>query len=202
MTAGNAVIGFEDAALVEQCRRGDLSAVGPFIEKYQDRVYNTCWRLCGNAEDAADLTQEAFVKAIEAIGQFDGRARFYTWVFRIAVNLAISHRRQRSRRRTVALHGIHRPDAADAAPPAEWLADDALGPEARAAQREEHARVLAAMETLDDEQRGVLVLRDIEQFDYAQIADILSIPVGTVKSKLHRARMALRDRLESSSAAG
>src|SRR5689334_9124679 len=136
--AGNVAIAFEDAAALEQCRRGDLSAIGPLIEKYQDRVYNTCWRLCGNAEDAADLTQEAFVKAIEALGQFDGRSRFYTWVFRIAVNLSISHRRKQGRRRTVPLERNETRGSEDgAAPPVEWLASPSAAPDRTADDREQ-----------------------------------------------------------------
>jgi RNA polymerase sigma-70 factor (ECF subfamily) len=190
--AASVAIAFEDAALVEQCRRGDLSAVGPLIEKYQDRVFNTCWRLCGNSDDAADLTQEAFVKAMEAIGTFDGRSRFYTWVFRIAVNLALSHRRKVARQRTVSL-----PGAADGAGGSEagWPAADVPRPDEVAAAREEQARVTAALGELEDEHRTMLVLRDMEAFDYQQIAEILSIPVGTVKSRMHRARLALREKL-------
>lgn len=196
LKAANGAISFEDATLLEQCRRGDLSAVGPLIAKYQDRVYNTVWRLCGNAEDAADLTQEAFIKAMEAIGSFDGRSRFYTWVFRIAVNLALSHRRKMGRRRTVPLQGSKFADDENGGGmPEAWLPAAEPSPDEAALAGERQAAIAAALARLEEDQRSVVVLRDLEQFDYQQIAEILEIPVGTVKSKLHRARMALKELL-------
>jgi len=182
----------DDAVLVERFRGGDVSALTALVEKYQDRIYNTCWRLSGNADDAADLTQEAFIKVMEAIGSFGHRSGFYTWLFRIAVNLTLSHRRKSGRRRTLSMHS----DGSDnATAPEQWLesADDT--PDKAAEDAERHELVAEALETLDEEHRTVIVLRDLQSLDYREIAEILDVPTGTIKSRLHRARLALREKL-------
>src|SRR5262245_34314691 len=94
----------DETALVEQARAGDVAALDKLVRKYQDRIVNTCWRLCGNADDAQELAQEAFLQATRHIGKFQGKAGFYTWLFRIAVNLSITHRRKQSRSPKLSLH--------------------------------------------------------------------------------------------------
>lgn len=198
MPAPATAIQFEDALLVEQCQHGDMAAFGQFVAKYQDKVYNTCWRISGNREDAADLTQEAFCRALESIAKFQGKSGFYTWVFRIAVNLAIEHRRKEQR--TVNLIADE-----DDPMPGEHQAVNLMrrtgraeprGPSAEVQNREAIELVAKALDELDDEYRTAVVLRDIEGFDYGEIAEMLDVPTGTVKSRLHRGRMALRDRLQ------
>ena len=191
-TAGGAEgkASIEDALVIERVKNGDTAAFGELVRKYQDRVFNACWRLCGNLEDAKDLTQEAFLKTLEAISSFRYQSAFYTWLFRVAVNVTISHRRRRQRRQTISL-------------------DDAgVGHQARGLVREmgdaDHQRdvtelnheLVQAMQGLDDDHRAVLVLRDIEGFDYKQISEILEIPQGTVKSRLFRSRMAMREAIQ------
>lgn len=169
---------------------------GRLIARYQDRVYNLCLRMCGNASDAEDYTQEAFIKAMQSIDRFDGRSRFYTWLFRIAVNVAISGRRKGGRDAMRSLEGGRARGADDGhGSPGDRLAAATSGPMEQAAVREEHAMVLAALAELDEEHRAAVVLRDIESLDYSEIAEVLGVAVGTVKSRLHRARLALRDRL-------
>lgn len=184
--SGSGKASVEDALVIERVKRGETAAFGELVRKYQDRIFNTCWRLCGNLEDAKDLTQDAFLKALEGLSGFRYQSAFYTWLFRVAVNLALSHRRGSQRRKAVAL-------------------DDAGGGQAaelmrRAADHEEpgeqaalNHKLVRALDSLDEDQRAVLVLRDVEGFDYNQIADILDVPQGTVKSRLFRARMAMRD---------
>ncbi len=186
-----------DADLIRQVRAGDAASFGPLVAKYQDRVYNACWRICGHAEDARDLTQEAFIKAYESMDSFAGQSGFYTWLFRIAVNLSISHRRKTSRRVTMPL--THEPDSWSINRQAAGLAGARNGdgdPAHKAGRTETHAQVVAALNELDVDQRAVVVLKDIEDLDYEQIASILSVPKGTVKSRIHRARMALREKLQ------
>lgn len=186
-----------DADLIRQVCAGDAASFGPLVAKYQDRVYNACWRICGHAEDARDLTQEAFIKAYESMDSFAGQSGFYTWLFRIAVNLSISHRRKASRRMTVTL--AREPDPWSINRQAAGLtgARDGDGdPAHHAGQAETHAQVVAALNELDVDQRVVVVLKDIEGLDYEQIATILSVPKGTVKSRIHRARIALREKLK------
>ena len=95
--AGSTAVPVDEAILVEQARSGDMGAFSRLVTRYQDRVLNACWRVCGNIDDAQDLTQEAFLHALESIESFRRRANFYTWLFRIAVNLSISHRRKAAR---------------------------------------------------------------------------------------------------------
>jgi len=192
----------EDAELVEQCRKGDLAAFGRLVTKYQDRILNTCWRMCGNRETAEDLTQEAFIRAFEALGQFAGRSRFSTWVFRIAVNLSISAKRKERGRRTHSLDD-DRGQSGDGrlASAAERLASSEVQPVDCLLGREREREVLAALAEIDEESSTVVVLRDVEDLSYDEIAEILDIPVGTVKSRLHRARLALRHRLAGRGAA-
>ncbi len=183
----------EDAALVQQARHGDVHAFQRLVLRYQDRLVNTCWRLSGNREDAEDLAQEAFLRAFAAINGFQRRSGFYTWLFRIAVNLAVSHRRKVGRRPALSLHEAGPvPDGVDPGSRRPGPSDD---PAAVLGRRESHGLIEAALEALDDDHRAVVVLRDVEGFDYREIAAILEVSVGTVKSRLHRARMSLRERL-------
>ncbi len=189
-------IAFEDAVLIDRCRKGDMKAFGSLVAKYQDRLFNMVLRLCGHQADAEELAQEAFLKALERIDQFRGQSQFYTWLYRIAANLAISHRRHAGRIRFGPLSRLGEPDcgAYDAATAALAAKRTEAPPEAAMAA-DAQRRVLAALEELDDEFRLVVVLRDIEDMDYVQIADVLEVPVGTVKSRLHRGRNLLKDKL-------
>ncbi len=185
-------------ALVEQTQQGDMAAFARLVNKYQDRVYNTCWRLCGHVEDARDLTQEAFLHALQAIDAFQNKAGFYTWLFRIAVNLSISHRRKGQRAVKLSLHdeeGLHVMESQASGLVRRTGTVRSEDPAGSLEMREMHRTVVKALEELDDEYRTVLVLKDIESFDYQQIADILEVPIGTVKSRIHRARTALREKL-------
>ena len=187
---------FDDAALVAACKKGQMQAFGSLIAKYQDRLFNGVCRMCGDREEAADLCQEAFVRAIEKIGGFEGHSQFYTWLFRIAMNLTISSRRRAARVRLASLS----PDPQIGGGQAEALTSELAGrreadPAQKAMDRETQRRVLQALEGLDDEYRAVVVLRDIEDMDYQQIAAVLDLPAGTVKSRLHRARSRLRETL-------
>lgn len=180
----------EDAVLIEKIRSGETEAYADLVTRYQDRVFNACWRICGHLEDARDITQDAFLKAFENLDKFRGDSGFYTWLFRIAVNLALSHRRTARRRGTVSLDQVDAAAGTQADGLSKRIAADP-GPAESASRTELQGRVAKALQALDDEQRAVIVLRDIEGLDYQQIAEILEIPTGTVKSRLHRARAAL-----------
>lgn len=182
-----------DAELVLRAQRGDPSAFGELVVKYQDRVYNTCYRMCHNHADALDLTQSAFLKALEALPRFQVRARFFTWLFRIAVNLTLSHHRAQRRRPTLSLRHFDDDDGRRFEPAAP---DGNHEPSRHAEQVELHRRLAAALDHLDEEFRAAVVLRDVEGLDYPTIAEILQVPVGTVKSRIHRGRMMLRDLVE------
>lgn len=184
----------EDAELIEQVKAGQTESYGRLVEKYQDRVFNACWRVCGHLEDARDVTQEAFLKAFDGISTFRQQSGFYTWVFRIAVNLALSHRRKARLRYMVSLDESVSLGGSQAEELARRVKDASTeDPAGAAGQAELHGCVARALQELDHDQRAVVVLRDIEGLDYQEISDILQIPTGTVKSRLHRARMALRE---------
>jgi len=188
--------GADDATLVERVRAGQTQAFGLLVERYQDRVFNLALRMCSHRLDAEELAQEAFLKALERIDQFKGNSKFYTWLFRIAANLAISHRRRRRRLRFLSL--TRRDGDGDAAdpPPVEVVQRREPPPEQAAMAAETRGLVAEALEQLDETFRLVLVLRDMQDMGYAEIAEVLSVPVGTVKSRLYRARCMLRAQLD------
>lgn len=191
-------IQFEDGLLVEQAQQGDMAAFGQLVAKYQDKVFNTCWRISGSRDAAADLTQDVFCKSLEALGRFQGKSRFYTWVYRIAVNESLSHRRKAGRMISMGSDDGN-PNAIENQASTlvrQTSGQNPVDPQKAAQTRETQALVTAALDDLDDDYRAAVVLRDIEGLDYAEIAEVLGIPPGTVKSRLHRGRTALRERLE------
>ena len=190
--AAGGTISFEDAALVERTKNGDMQAFGAIVAKYQDRVFNMIYRMCNRRDDAEELAQEAFCKALERLGQFRGHSGFYTWLFRIASNLVISHRRRDGRIRFHSLDEGGGLDRSQAALLAGMVERRDPSPAAAAVSAETERRIVRALDELDDEMRIAVILRDMEDMDYSQIADVLDLPVGTVKSRLHRARMMLR----------
>jgi RNA polymerase sigma-70 factor (ECF subfamily) len=193
-----------EVALLRQAQAGDRGAFGQLVLLYQDRLYNAVLRMVGDREEARELTQEAFTRALMKLEGFRGDASPYTWLFRIAVNLAISQLRKSRRARTFSLDrpvpGNGSAAGGDHETQASGLLgrvgrDGQAGPAENAESRERSQVVLAALGRLDAEYRAVLVMRDIEGFDYQQMADVLGLPLGTLKSRLFRARLALRDEL-------
>lgn len=187
--------GFSEADIIRRCRQGDTEAFAELVLEYQHRVYNLIYRMCGRAADAEELTQETFLRAFERMEQFRGDSRFYTWLFRIAANMAMSHRRRRKRVTFLSLGGRDE-DSPDRPITAEELGRRENAPDAAAIQSETRQHILEALATLDETFRVVVVLRDIEDLDYSEIAEVLDLPVGTIKSRLHRARCMLKDRLQ------
>ena len=188
-----------DVALLLKAQKGDRGAYGQIILLYQDRLFNAVLRMVGDREEARELTQEAFTRGLMKLETFRGDAAPYTWLFRIAVNLAISQLRKVQRTRVFSLNRtVSRADDDQAAVLMDRMAaDESETPPNRAERHERDEAVLAALGRLDAEYRAVLVMRDIEGFDYQAMADILSLPLGTLKSRLFRARLALRDELRS-----
>lgn len=176
-----------DADCIAKVKGGDRQAYDTLVLRYQDRLYNTLIRLTGSTDDAMDVAQDAFVQAYRKIDTFQHKAAFYTWLYRIAFNLAMSHARKR-RPLTVldSTDATHSIESTDTHSPAEHLESV-----------ERVAAVKAAIDELADEHRQVVVLRELEGCDYEQIADILEIPIGTVRSRLFRARAQLKEKLAS-----
>jgi RNA polymerase sigma-70 factor (ECF subfamily) len=210
-TASAAATGLRpDVLLLQKAQAGDRGAYGQIVVLYQDRLYNAVLRLVGDRDEARDLTQEAFARGLEKIDSFRGDASPYTWLFRIGVNLAISQIRKVRRLRIFSLdrpstgprggrNGQAGYDDDQASGLVDRVARDRGGaaPAERIEKHERDQMVLAALGRLDAEYRAVLVMRDIEGFDYQQMADVLGLPLGTLKSRLFRARMALRDELKA-----
>jgi RNA polymerase sigma-70 factor, ECF subfamily len=177
----------DDAQLIDQTLAGQSAAFGQLVQKYQDRLYNTIVHVVGNAEDAKDVVQEAFVQAFLKLDTFQGASAFYTWMYRIAFNVGVTHRRRRHA--TLSVEQAHLNNGQEPT-------DDEEEPAERL-QREERARqVRRAIAELSEEFRAVLVLREIDGCCYETIAEILDLPVGTVRSRLHRARLQLRGQLK------
>lgn len=184
--------------LVALVQRGDRGALGELLGAYHKRVYHVCLRMVSGAEDAADLTQEALLRAVKHIDGFRGGSSFSTWLLRIAMNLCISHLRRGKLRGAVSLE--HEIGGGDQSTPLRNLIASQREPNpAQSVQLDEQIRLLnAALDSLDPPLRSIILLRDLQGMDYQQIAEVLSVPVGTVKSRLFRARLVLRRVLEGS----
>lgn len=177
-----------DEAQVAAVLAGDREAYAVLVGRYQDRLFNAMLRMVGSRDDAADLVQDALVQAYVKLDTFRGAARFYTWLYRIAMNLALSHHRRR--RPTASIE-----QAKDAA--GEEPVDRAAGPEQRMLSAEQVGQVQTALDQLGDQHRQIIVLREIEGCSYETIAEILGLPVGTVRSRLFRARLQLKELLST-----
>lgn len=182
-------------ARADEVRAGRELAEGTMAQaalRWQDRIYNTLRKLTGNEDDAADLTQETFLKAMSHADSFRNESSSYTWLFRIAVNLATTRLRQTRRRRTVQAGQLEREGEGSVL---DGRRSSGIGPVESAEAHERDQQVMAALARLPDDQRKLLVLRDIEGMEYQQIAEVLEVPLGTLKSRLFRARLALREEL-------
>ena len=185
--------------ILAQIKRGDRSALGELLRNYQHRIYNICLRMLSNRDDAAEITQETLLKIIQKIDDFRGESELSTWIIRIAMNQSISHLRKRKLRLTTSIDssrsGEH--DHEDQASSLRNRLADSQEPQPfESVEKKEmldHLKV--ALASLEEPFRAVLVLRDIDQIEYEQIAEVLDVPVGTVKSRLFRARLALRQEM-------
>ena len=189
----NAVGGDEDLQYVILCRKGDIESFGELVERHQKKMLNIAYRMLGDYDEACDVVQEAFLAAYKSINKFKAEAKFSTWLYRIVVNYTKNRLKQR---KSLAQHEGGSLDdsthgqggcsaclsAAGSGNPAELLE-----------QRERETNVQKCITALEVEYREVLVMRDIQGFSYEEIQDVLQIPDGTVKSRLSRARNALKD---------
>jgi RNA polymerase sigma-70 factor (ECF subfamily) len=168
-----------DHALVERCRRGDRQALEALIREYERPVYNAAYRILGNPDDAADATQAAFLKAFENLDRYDPNYKFFSWIYRIAVNESINQRKRSSRLQ----------------PLDEDQSVAQSGPDAEASSGDLQRGIQDGLMALNDEYRTVIVLRHFSDLSYRQISEILEIPEKTVKSRLYSARQLMKDRL-------
>ncbi len=178
-----------DAALLRAVLDGDTTAYQGLVEKYQNRVYAMVYGMVRNREDARDITQDAFVKAYRNLQGFRLESSFYTWLYRIARNLAIDHTRKQKRQATGAfdegvaardgdggIHEVHHQDS----------------PRKALERKQLYARIMAALDKLPPEQKEIILLREVEGLAYKEIAEVMEIPEGTVMSRLYYARKKLQ----------
>lgn len=183
----------DDAGLIAETLNGRTAPVrqaafGQLVRKYQDRLFHTVLHVAGVREEAEDVVQEAFVQAFLKLASFHGHSAFYTWLYRIAFNVAVSRRRRKKCEISL--------DANRGGTGHEPI--DSLEAPGESLLREERAHLVrAALSRLSEEHRAILVLREMEGCEYEQISEILALPTGTVRSRLHRARLQLRDELKT-----
>lgn len=180
----------DEKQLIRECLAGRTEAFGELVIRYQDRLLNALAGILGSPEDARDVAQDAFVHAFQRLKTFRGQSAFYSWLFRIALNAAASQRR-RTRRKTASIDAAR--DQAGGDPPDRHPAS---APSHALEASERRAAVQNALARLPAEFRIPLVLKEIDGLKYHEIAAIIGCPVGTVRSRIHRARSELRERLQ------
>jgi RNA polymerase sigma-70 factor (ECF subfamily) len=176
-----------DHELVARCRNGDREAFATLVRKYQSKVLTLATRILDNRTEAEDIAQDIFVKIFQSLQDFRGASRFSTWIYRITVNHCLNHLRRRTRQQQTLVM----------TEPVEWRQESpASNPYKTLEQKERWALVQAKLQELSVEHRTIILLRDFEGLPYDEIADVLQLESGTVKSRLHRARMELKALLE------
>jgi len=181
----------DESYLIQQAQQGDVGAYNTLVLHYQDALYNVAYRIMGEPGAAADATQEAFISAYKALNRFRGGS-FKSWLMRIVTNACYDELRRRKRRPQSSLDQIV--ETYESSP---LLVSEAeLGPEANRQWTEVVEAISHCLDELPDEQRVATVLRDVEGYDYSEIAEIMASTLGTVKSRLSRARAKLRDCLQ------
>ncbi len=179
----------DDQALIDRCLAGDGEAFGALVDRYQDRLYGTLVHLMGSAHDALDVAQDAFVLAYQNLGSFRGDSAFYSWLFRIAYNASVSFRRRKKQ----SMSSIEQVREKTGSDPVDQnrSSDPTQSVETTELQR----LVTQAVDDLPDDYRTVLILKEMEGLRYDEIAQVVGCPIGTVRSRIHRARSELRDKL-------
>ncbi|WP_083914528.1 RNA polymerase sigma factor [Ilumatobacter nonamiensis] len=177
----------DDNELIEAARAGDRYALDQLLRRYYDRIHATARRIAGPTRDGDDATQEALIKIVRSLPKFDGRSSFGTWAYRIATNAALDELRKRKRR--PALHVLSDEADTPGSDPVDEMA------ERRVSSVADRLALDDALDTLPEEFRSAVVLRDVVDLDYAEIAEVLDIPIGTVKSRIARGRRMLADDL-------
>jgi RNA polymerase sigma-70 factor (ECF subfamily) len=180
------------AMLVRRCVAGDAAAWEEIVQRYHRRIYNICYRFAGSTDDAQDLTQDVFIKMYRTLNSYDlERGAFMTWVTTITRNLLVDHFRKSKQDRVTDSLDTAPSEHEDALPLSERIPDKAQPPDARVQSREIGQTVHLALQKLSPELREAVILRDLQDMDYKEIATVLKVPEGTVKSRINRGRAEL-----------
>ena len=186
----------DDISLVQKCQRGESQAFDQLVIKYQKRIFNLSYRMLGNYEEANDLAQETFIRAYKKLGSFRREASFYTWLYQLATNLCRNKLRQWQRKGQFQTQSLHNPAGDGRQELINSISDQTDGPDKILEKKDLEQCVQRAIDSLEDDHRMVVVLRDMQGLSYQEIAAILSCQEGTIKSRLHRARNELKERLK------
>ncbi len=180
------------AMLVRRCVSGDAAAWEEIVQKYHRRIFNICYRFAGSSDDAQDLTQEVFIKMYRTLNSYDmDRGAFMTWVTTMTRNLLVDHFRKTKQERLTDSLDTASSDHEDAMPVGERIPDHGPAPDSRVQSREAGDTVHQALQKLSPELREAVILRDLQDMDYKEIATVLKVPEGTVKSRINRGRAEL-----------
>ena len=180
------------ALLVRRCLAGDASAWEEIVQQYHRRIYNICYRFAGSADDAQDLTQEVFIKMYRTLNSYDAsRGALVTWVTTITRNLLVDHFRKTRQDRVTDSLDAAPSEHEDAMPLSERIQDQSAPPDASVQSREARETVHRSLQKLSPELREAVILRDLQDMDYREIATVLKVPEGTVKSRINRGRAEL-----------
>jgi RNA polymerase sigma-70 factor (ECF subfamily) len=180
------------AMLIRRCISGDAVAWEEIVQRYNRRIYNICYRFAGSAEDAQDLTQEVFIKMYRTLNSYDvDKGAFMTWVTTVTRNLLVDNFRKKKQDRMTDSLDAAPTEHEDAMPLSEQIPDKGPPPDARLQNRETREMVHRGLQKLSPELREAVVLRDLQDMDYREIATVLKVPEGTVKSRINRGRAEL-----------
>lgn len=182
----------DDQMFIERAQKGDLDAYNHLVLKYEERAYKYAFRLTRNPEIAADVVADSFVRVFSALKNFKGQSAFSTWLYRIVTNCYLDKKKKDKAERFVSLDDTVSAGESEVKVQYE---DPSDGPDVIAERNEREAVIVKAMDKMPDYQKTMLVMYHVENLSYEEIADVLDLPIGTVKSRLNRARMALRDAL-------
>ena len=180
----------QEELLLEKSKAGDVEAFEKLIEIYQKKIFNLAYRMIGNFDDANDLAQETFIRVFRSIASFKGQSAFSTWIYRITTNVCLDELRKRKNKKEMSLDAEIQLE--DGEMKRQIMSDDPL-PDEVAERDEIRSIVSGAIDSLPEDQRLVITLRDIQGLSYDEIADVLDCPSGTVKSRINRARQALKN---------
>jgi len=181
-----------DRTLITRCQRGDMEAFNLLVQRYEKVVFNFAYRLTGNYDDANDVAQDAFVRAYNAMHSFRGDAAFSTWLFRITTNVYLDQKKKQKAHPHTSLDEYIETEESSMGRQVE---DPSPGPEEILTDKDRSERIARAIGALPDFQRAMVVLYHVNHKSYEEIAEIMRLPIGTVKSRLNRARIALKEKL-------